>query len=401
MRRNSSVSAMAWLVAAAISASSWAPAVALARPGALVLAAPKKPLRDTLTGEAKAAFLRGVTLFNAKNPSGALAEFDSAYQLSHEPRLLFNMALAQRDLLHYAAALTLLRRELAEGEGNLADDDRKTAQQVIDGLKQYVAALTVTSGEADAEIFVDEIDTGKKTPLTEALTVDVGERAITLRKPGYLDGTRKVTIAGSAPASVEVPLEVIERRGKLVVRALGAPAATVYVDGKEGGPAPWEGEIKAGEKHNVEIRARGFVTESRSQEVDFRGTSVLEVTLRPEQGKVRIETDKPETDISIDGQHVASGLWEGVLPSGGHQVVASREGMQTSTTEVVVQTDQSRTLKLSLQPKATHIPWYAWVIGGAVLVGGGVAIYFGSQKKPEPPKPGSIDPGTVPVGLRF
>src|SRR5207244_4152749 len=125
---------------------------------------------------------------------------------------------------------------------------------------------------------------------------------------------------GGSPATAEIKLEPSVKSGKLTVKANGGSEAVVFVDGVEAGPPPWTGDVKEG-KHTVEIRARGFVTETRSETVEYKGTTVIEVTLRPEQGKVRIETDKPENAIMIDGNKVGNGMWEGILPAGGHQLV--------------------------------------------------------------------------------
>ena len=382
-----------------------APTMAFAQgaPGAgkaAAAAAKKKPksLKDSLTGDAKAAYERGVTLFDAKNPEGARTEFDKAYQTSKDARLLFNMAITEREMKHYSRAVALLKQELAEGSETVSDDEKKTAQEVLDGLKAFTAPLTVTVNEADASVFVDGQDAGK-TPLPGPLTVDVGERVVTAKKAGFLDATAKVSISGGQAATSELKLEPSVKNGKLVVKATGTTEASVFVDGVEAGPPPWTGEVKEG-KHTVEIRARGFVTETRSETVEFRGTTVIEVALRAEQGKVRIETDKPENAILIDGNKVGSGTWEGILPAGGHQLVVTRDGAQPFQSDLAVQTDQTRTVKVTLQSKG-GTPWWVWAGAGVILVGGGVATYFLTRPKTEDATPGTISPGVAPVGLRF
>jgi hypothetical protein len=402
VRRSRSASAVASLLAAVMFTLSASPSLVMAQGGAKPAKAAKgakrKSLRDSLTGEAKASFERGITLYNTRNFEGALVEFEHAYKLTPDPRLLFNMAIADRDMQRYARAVARLQQELKEGEDTLSDDEKKTAQGVLEGLKQFTAPLTLSVNEPGAQVFIDGVDTGQTTPLAGPLTVDVGERTVTLRKPGFLETTSKVSISGGNPAKLDLKLDVAVKRGKLIVKAGGAPVATVFVDGIERGPAPWEGEVTAGAKHTVEIRAKGFVTETRTETIEFKSTSVIEVTLRPEQGKVRVESDKPENAIFIDGAQVGSGTWEGILPSGGHQLTISRDGADTYTADLAVQTDQTRTVKIALN-KSGGVAWYWWVAGGVLLVGGGVTTYLLVKPKTDEPQPGTIPPNTVKVNL--
>lgn len=383
------------LVAATFTISA-APAAAWGQGAPAKPAAKKKSLRDSLTGDAKAAFERGITLYQNSNFEGAQAEFDRAYKLSSDPRLLFNMAIAERDMKHYARAVQLLQRQLDEGKGSLSDEEKRTSSDVLEGLARYTAPLTIKVNEEGAQLFIDGRDTGLTTPLSGPVTVDVGERVITLRKAGFLESSKALNISGGTPASLDVQLEPSVRSGKLVVRATGAPSALVFVDGVERGPTPWEGSVAADIKHSIELRAKGYVTETRTQTVEYRSTSVIELALRPDQGRVKIETDNTDNAIFIDGERVGTGGWEGLLSSGGHQLTISRSGADTYNADLAVQTDQTRTVKISLN-KGGSVPWYIWAAGGVLLVGGGVTAYLLTRPKTEEPQGGTISPFVVPV----
>ncbi len=363
-------------------------------------AAKKKPLRDTLTGDAKTAFERAVNLMQASppNPDGALTEFQKAYELSKDPRLLFNMAIAERDMKRYSRAVELLGRELKEGSESLSDEEKKTAAEVLEGLKQYTAPLTITTNEPGATVLVDGREVGK-SPLAEPVTVDVGERTITVRKQDFLDATSKVSISGGTAAKVDLKVEPAVKMGKLIVRGTGAPAIVVYVDGIEAGPAPWEGAAKEG-KHSVELRAKGFVTETRTEMVEYKGTTIIQAAMRPDQGKVRVETDKETSEIFVDGVLMGKGTWEGTLPTGGHTLLVSRKGYEPFQNELTVQTDDARTVKVTLRSKP-GTPWWVWAGAGVVLVGGGAATYFLTRPKSKEAPAGTIPPYRETVGFRF
>lgn len=367
------------------------PAAAKAKP------VKKKSLKESLKGEALDAFNRGVELYKNQNFEGAKAEFEQAYSLSKDPRLLFNMAIAERDSKRYSRAVARLEQLLKEGD-ELSDKDKQDARDLLDGLKQYTAPITVTVNEPGATILVDDIEVGK-SPLDKPLVVDVGERNFVVRKAGFLDLSKRLTVSGGKADKLDLTLEASLKKGTLSVKATGAPSATVVVDGVEQGVAPWTGEVSA-DKHTVEIRAKGFVTESRTETVAFKGTTAIEVALRPDQGKVRVETDKPDNLINIDNQEVGKGTWEGTLPSGTHALKVTRSGAEPHTSQIFVQTDQISKVQVTLRSKG-GVPWYAWVIGGGVLIGGGVATYFLTRPGTKDPQPGTIDPKIVPVFYRF
>ena len=73
------------------------------------------PLTKSLTGEAKAAYDSGRLLFEDGDSPGALAKFSRAYDVSHDARLLWNMASCEKELRHYGRAAALIGRYLQEG----------------------------------------------------------------------------------------------------------------------------------------------------------------------------------------------------------------------------------------------------------------------------------------------
>ncbi len=399
MSRSRSVPATALLVSCALLSSS-IPAFAQPKaPAAKAAPAkPKKGLRDSLSGEARDAFDRGVQLYQGGNFDGATSEFERAYALSHDPRLLFNMAIADRDNKRYSRAVRRLEQELSEGATTLTDAEKKTATDLLEALKQFTAPLTISVNEPDATVLVDGVEVGK-SPIAQPVTVDVGERTISARKNGFAEASRRVSIAGGKADKVDLALEASQQMGKLVVRANGSPNAVVFLDGTEQGPTPWEGNVTA-TKHTIEIRARGFVTESRTETIAARSTTVIEVPLRADQGRVHVETDKSDSLISVDGHEVGRGTWDGTVTSGSHRLEVTRGGYEPYSSDLIIQTDQQRSVKVTLRSKG-GVPWYAWVIGGVVLAGAGVGGYFLFRPGTKSPPDGSISPGTVPVGYRF
>jgi len=81
-----------------------------AKPGAAstATAAGPKPLAQTLTGDAKAAYDAAKLLVGDGDFAGAAIKFRAAFDQSHDPRLLWNIAACEKNQRHYARTIALL-----------------------------------------------------------------------------------------------------------------------------------------------------------------------------------------------------------------------------------------------------------------------------------------------------
>src|SRR5882724_11708596 len=101
--------------------------------------APKAPasLGDTLTGEAKADYESGKLLYGDGDFAGARVKFQAAYELTQDPRLLWNMAVCEKGQRHYAKVVGLTKKYLAAGGELLAEDDRSEAKALLDAIESF------------------------------------------------------------------------------------------------------------------------------------------------------------------------------------------------------------------------------------------------------------------------
>ena len=128
------------------------------------------------------------------------------------------------------------------------------------------------------------------------------------------------------------------------------------------------------------------------------------------QGRLRVLA-RPGDLITVDGQVVGKGTFDGTLESGSHALSVSAKGKRTQERDVIVQDDQTTTSRITLEsekreePKGFMAGPWPWVIGGAVvLAGAGVGAYFLFRPEDEAaPRPtgGTLNPGTVNLPLRF
>jgi hypothetical protein len=233
--------------------SSPPPAADPAPPAAAAPATPPRPLGESLTGMAKAEYGAARILYEDGDFQGSLQKLRSSYDLSKDPRLLWNMAAAEKNLRHYAEVVRLVDRFLAEGGAMVTEEDRAGATALIATVKDFVTELTIEVNETGAAVFIDDQQVGT-TPLPAALRIDMGVHKIRITKPGFVEFALSQDMAGGKPLRVTTELVQERHEGRLRVVA-GAPDV-IQVDGKVVGTGLWEGIIASG-PHALYVSAKG------------------------------------------------------------------------------------------------------------------------------------------------
>ena len=270
------------LVAAALTAP-----LAAAQPRAAVV-----DLRTQLPDDARRAWDAAKQLADANDYKGAQVEFQRAYTLSQNPRVLYNLGVVEKLLTHYARAAAAWERELSEGAGKLSPTEITELHNAIGIVQQIVTTIDVQANEPDATLSIDDYAVGK-TPFLGPVRIDVGKHTVRLVKPGFADATQQVEVASGQKLPVILRLEPLNKTGLVTVTVGGAPNATVYVDGRDMGIAPFKGELSA-ERHTIEAKAPGFVTVSQTVEVLYHQPMSLVLSLSQERHEGRLHVTAPE-----------------------------------------------------------------------------------------------------------
>jgi len=238
-------------------------------------AAPTK-LSDRLQGPAKANYDAGKLLFGDGDYSGALLKFSAAYDTAKDPGLLWNMVACEEKLRHYAKAVTNIDRYLSEGGAVLTDQDRADAKSLRDTLTAFTAPITITVNEADADVLLDG-EVVAHSPLKGPIVADIGERHITVRKPGFRDFTTTLKVSTATTIDAQLAKETHEAR--LDVRA--PDGAAIKIDGNSVGIGTWGGVLPSG-GHTLNVSApkmRAYQTELTLLDNQPR---TVDVALEPE-----------------------------------------------------------------------------------------------------------------------
>jgi hypothetical protein len=332
-------------------------------------------VRSQLPDAARRAWDAAKQLADSRDYKGALVELQRAYELSQNPRVLYNIGALEKLLTHYSRAVDAWERELREGAGKLAPSEMAEARSSIGIVQQFVTTIDVTANEPDATLMIDDYVVGK-TPFAGPVRIDVGKHVLKLSKEGFADAVQQVSVASFQRTPVSFTLEPKNKTALVSVTVGGAPSATIVVDGKDMGPAPFKGELTA-ERHTIEARAPGFVTVGQTVDVQYHQPMSLVLSLSQERHEGRLKVSAPEgAEIAIDEKKVGATAWEGVVSTtGGHHLVVTKPGYQTYATDVFVADDQTREMNVPLNA-AVGTSWVAWGVGSLLVVTGGIVAGY-------------------------
>lgn len=388
-------------IALVLAISIVSPSMLVALPGD-AQAQPKRPksVRDLLDGEARKSWDTAVNLANHGQWDAARSAFLQAYELSRNPRVLFNVGVAEKNNQRFAQAIDTFRRELAEGRGLLAPDEEAEINAAIASLEKYVMAVTINVSEPGAHVFVDDTEVGI-SPLKGPVTVSLGSHRIRATKPGMADAQARVE-GVKKDESVNLKLEANIRSARVNIAVVGPKVAVIKVDGREVGSAtpttPYSGVVEARQDpHEFSAEAPDFVTAKVSAVVRENEPLSLTLQLSTEQRKGRLLVSAiPEgATIDIDDKPVGATKWEGTVDAGKHQIVVKKQGFYTWSYDVDVPRGAERSVSARLN-EDRNTSFVPWLIGTVLIAGAATtALYFILRPKDQEPVQGSLPPHTV------
>jgi hypothetical protein len=251
---------------------------------------PPRPLAEVLTGAAKAEYEAGRILFQDGDHANAIIKFERSYELSRDPRLLWNAAFCYKNLKRYARMLAMLEKYLRDGGPLLTPQDRQEATALIETISAFVSRLDLHVSEEGAAVFVDEQQVGV-TPLRDPVRLDVGPRKIRIFKPGFKELVVVREVVGGGEIALAAVLEKEVHRGRLIVAA-GAQDF-IFIDSRMVGRGSWEGWLPSG-GHTLRVTAPGML--AHQTEVILQDNQVRRLD-------VRLKADPPD--------NLARWLWIG------------------------------------------------------------------------------------------
>lgn len=160
--------------------------------------------------EAKERFDRASALVVEQDYEKALIEFQRAYELQPDFRVLFNIGQTYVALGRAVEAIEVLNRYLSAGGDAIAPEQRALAERTIDDQLAYVGEIAVTVHPSGALVTVDGREAGR-SPLAAPVRVSIGQHRIVVVADGYERAEQSITVAGRDRKALEVHLVPIAK----------------------------------------------------------------------------------------------------------------------------------------------------------------------------------------------
>ena len=160
---------------------------------------------DRAAKNASERFQRGVALYREGSFDAALAEFERAYDMSPNYRVLYNIGQVQVQREDYVEAVVAFRRYLDEGAAELTSQRHSEVDEEISRLQGRIATLRVECNVDGAELVIDGASVG--TLPMAGISVNAGVRRVVVRKNGFLPHESRVTLAGGERTELKITLE--------------------------------------------------------------------------------------------------------------------------------------------------------------------------------------------------
>lgn len=350
------------------------------------LGAPALADSDATRAEARERFDRGLRLFNLRDDSGALAEFERAYELTKHPLVLYNIALVYAAMNRPVEAVETLDK-LLQNPGSLDREKVERARQAKTDQTSSIGSLEITTNVAGASIEIDGVVKGT-TPLSKPLRLGRGAHIVGAVAAGRIPVRREVLIPSGGTA--KVALELLPSDGRLAELEVetALPGAQIEVDGQRVGATPLAAPLPlAPGKHSVVVKRPGYhsVTKELNLGPGAKGRVKADMqidaaALSRESGTLTLEVSESSASTWLDGKRIAN---TARVPHGEHVLRVERAGFLPFERSVDVPRGSSTNVRVELEPTPQTRAAYVdrtkgqrtW---GWVAVGGGAAIALGS-----------------------
>jgi hypothetical protein len=183
-------------------------------------------------------------------------------------------------------------------------------------------------------------------------------------------------------AAVVAAEEDIQRVVAVVsVVVTGAPAK-LDVDGHSEGMTPLDGPLLLTSGSHTLIATRGKEVDQKTIEV--QSGNRLDVQLSPRAltiAHVTVRSLPDGAQLTLDARPLGRAPWIGDVEKGGHTLGATLTGYLDARQEITLEGGQERDVRLDLEriPPRWYEHWYVIAAAGAIVIAGGVAIYYGTR----------------------
>lgn len=185
---------------------------------------------------ARQHFSQATKLYKDGDFDAALVQFERAYEVKPNYKVLYNIGQTYFQLRQYVEARDAMQRYVKEGGAQLEGERLAAVTKDLADLDKRIANLTITVNVNGAAVLVD----GKKvgtTPLSSPVPVSEGQRTISVEAPNRGVLQRLIRVAGGESQTLNL---TVEEAKVVVVHTKSADAKPVHL-----GPVFWTTAISA------------------------------------------------------------------------------------------------------------------------------------------------------------
>jgi tetratricopeptide (TPR) repeat protein len=156
--------------------------------------------------QARKHFSQGLKLYKEGDFDAALVQFERAYAVKPNYKVLYNIAQSYFELRQYVEARDALTRYIKDGGDSIDAERRSSVENDLTELQRRIAHLKLVVNVQGASVYVD----GKKvgtTPLPQAVDVSEGQRTVSVESSERGSKQRVVRVAGGEELTIEVAFD--------------------------------------------------------------------------------------------------------------------------------------------------------------------------------------------------
>lgn len=328
---------------------------------------------------------RGVELTAVGNHTAARVEFQRAWELTRDARLLYNVGASCLAAGDFVAALDAFQRFLAQAPADAVASRRGDVDAAMARLRELLGTVDVALDTPGLEVRVD--GTAHETAEARAgMLLSAGRHTLRLSAPDHEARDEVIELASGQRVHITAPLTPV--RSGLTV-ACEVPDAEVRVDGRPVARTPLRASIpvRAG-VHRVEVTRPGYTAYVTAVEATVGGAHVdASLTWRSDLddatgSRLRIDASERDATATLDGRRIPLDGGERV-PPGVHVLRVTRDNFLPDERALSLTAGAERVERVRLVPTDGYRRAYldearsarrvAWVFTGAgvlALAGG-------------------------------
>lgn len=339
--------------------------------------------------EARQRFQRGVDLYEERNYTAAMVEFQRAYELTRNPAVLYNISATHELSGNMVEALDAMLEYERLAPRDAVAARRAEVNAALARIRRSIATIVVRVEAQGLTLMVD----GLQRSVSEArsgLRVAAGRHRVTLSAPHYQTREEQFDISGGN--SVTITEGLTPERAFFTVEC-NIPGAEILVDGRVVGSTPVTSPLPLPEgTHHVTVRRLGYTPYETDVNAVGAGARVRATlswadAIPPDvAARLRVRANEDHVLATIDGRRVSA---EGrdPMPPGRHVMRVERTDFIAEEREVDLPAGRETTVSVWLHPtpafreaymstvRRARVAGWLTLAAGALVAGGG-ATWF-------------------------